>query len=106
GRCVVMVHQQVSLGVDIGCDVMRHLTGVVAQSDPAVEGYRTEPDRTAIRSLVKRLPESDVVPPVRALALGLLERELFLLSFIVKRTDRRVVVWPVKHHTADDLHAR
>src|SRR5262249_39060609 len=52
------------------------------------------------------LPEPDVVPPVRAPAVGFLERELLLFSFVIERTDGRVMVGPVKHHAADDLDAR
>src|SRR5689334_10752728 len=99
------MHQQVSLGIDVGRNVMRHLPRIVAQPDAAVEGYRTEPDRATVGSLIQHLPEPDVVPAVRAGALGFLEGELFLPSLVIKRTDGCVVVGPVKHHAANDLDA-
>src|SRR5438445_5199036 len=43
--------------------------------------------------------------PVSALASRLFERELLLFSLVIQRADGRVVVWPVKHHAADDLDA-
>src|SRR5450631_2342474 len=43
---------------------------------------------------------------VGASAIRLFESELFLFSIIVERTDRRIVVWPVKHHAAHDLDTR
>src|SRR5262245_57393182 len=73
-----IAHQPVTLGIDVGRDVMGHLPRVVTQAYPAVEGCRTQPDRSAVRSLVEHLPEPDVVPPVRTLALRLLEGELLL----------------------------
>src|SRR6516164_1769726 len=37
-RFAQIVHQQVTLGIDVGRDVMGYLPRVVAQADPAVEG--------------------------------------------------------------------
>src|SRR5262249_29871046 len=101
-----IAHQEITLSINIGRNVMGDLPRVVAQAYPAVEGHRTEPHRTTVRSLVEHLPEADVVPPVRTRAVRLLERELFFFSFIVERTDRRVVIWPVKHNAPNDLDTR
>jgi len=54
--------QQVAFRIDIGADVMGDLPGVVAQADPAVERNRTEPNRSAVLSLVQDEPKADVVP--------------------------------------------
>jgi hypothetical protein len=104
-RITQISHQQVALGVDIGCNVVGHLPGVVAQSDPAVERYRAEPDRTTVSPLVQNLPESDMMSSVGASAVGLLERELLLFPLVVERADGRIMVWPVKHDAANDLDA-
>jgi hypothetical protein len=61
---------------------------------------------SAKRLLQHYLPKADVVPPVRTFAIGLLERELFLFALVVKWTDRRIVVWPVERHAADDVNTR
>src|SRR4029077_766880 len=50
-------------------------------------------------------PEADVMSLVGASAVRLFERELFLLAHVIERADRRIVVWPVKHHAADNLNA-
>src|SRR4029077_4627223 len=50
-------------------------------------------------------PEADVMSLVGASAVRLFERELFLLAHVIERADRRIMVWSVKHHAADDLSA-
>src|SRR4030088_1406302 len=82
--------------------MMGDLSCVVAQANPAVERDRPEPDRSAVGSFFKNQPQTDVVPLVGAPAIRLLESELLLFALIIKRADRRIVVWPVKHHAADD----
>jgi hypothetical protein len=79
-RFAQIAHHPVTLGIDVRHEVMGHLPRVVAQAYPAVEGYRAQRDRSAVRSLVKHLPKADVVPSVRTLALRLLEGELFFFS--------------------------
>src|SRR5260370_42370734 len=82
------------------------LSGVGAQTYPTIERDRAEPDRPAICSSFRDQPQADVVSLVRALAIRLLESELFLFPLIIERADRRIVVWPVKHHATDDLDTR
>jgi hypothetical protein len=33
------MHQEITLGIDVWRDVMGDLTSVMAQADPAIEGY-------------------------------------------------------------------
>src|ERR1700750_1769380 len=61
-----------------------------------------EPDRTAVSTFLERQPETDVMPPVGALAVRLFERELFFFSLEIKRADRRIMVRPVPPHAAND----
>src|ERR1700730_16955362 len=84
---------------------MSDLPRVMAQSDPSIERYRAKPDRTAIRSSVKDHPQADVMSLICASAVRLFESKLFLFSVIVERTDRRIMVGPVKYDAADDVDA-
>jgi hypothetical protein len=43
---------------------------------------------------------------VGAPSIRFLESKLLLLPVVIKGADRRIVVWPVKRHTADDLDTR
>src|SRR3982075_4557853 len=86
--------------------MMGDLSCCGAQASPAVEVDRTEPDRSAVVSFFKNQPQTDVVPLVGAPAIRLLESELLLFALIIKRADRRIVVWPGKHHAADALDTR
>ena len=42
------MHQQIALGIDVGSNMMRDLTRIVAKAHAAVKRDRAEPDRTAI----------------------------------------------------------
>src|SRR6202043_3883417 len=98
-------HQEVAFGIDVWPNVMGNLPGVMAQADPTIERYRAKPDRTAIRSFFKDHPQADVMSLICASAVRLFERKLFLFSVIVERTDRRIMVGPVKYDAADDVDA-
>src|SRR4051812_12371206 len=84
---------------------MGDLSGIVAQADPTVERDRPEPDRTAVRSLFENLPKTHVVSLVRALAIRLLESELFFFALIIERADGSIAIRPVQDHATDDLNA-
>src|SRR5664279_219556 len=43
---------------------------------------------------------------VGAPSIWFLESELLLLAVVIEGTNGRIVVWPVKRHTADDLDTR
>src|ERR1700737_2127230 len=84
---------------------MSDLPRVMPQAAPSIERYRAKPDRTAIRSSVKDHPQADVMSLIWASAVRLFDGKLFLFSVIVERTDRRIMVGPVKHDAADDVDA-
>jgi hypothetical protein len=43
---------------------------------------------------------------IEAPAIRFFESKLLLVSFIIERADGRIVIWPVKHHAADDVDTR
>src|SRR5450755_1714153 len=86
--------------------MMGDLTRIVAKAYAAVKRDRAEPDRTAIGPFFKDQPKPDMMSLVGAPSVRFLESELLLLPVVIKGADRRIVVWPVKRHTADDLDTR
>src|SRR5512143_281011 len=54
-------HEAVTLGVDVGSNVMGHLSGRVAEPDTSVVGRRAEPGLPPLIELVPQ-PEADMVP--------------------------------------------
>src|SRR5260370_38749933 len=91
--------------MDVWSFAISDLPRVMAQAVPTIDLYRAEPDRRAIRSFFKHQPQADVMSLICASAIRLFEGKLFLFSVIVERTDRRIVVGPVKHDAADDVDA-
>src|SRR5579884_188791 len=75
-----VVEEVVALGVDVGADVVRHLSRGVAQADRAVIRRRADPHRAAVRRGDAGAPEADVVAPPRVAADGLLECQVFLAA--------------------------
>ena len=55
--------------------MMGDLPGVVTEAYSAIIGDGPEPDRTAVSTFLERQPETDVMPPVGALAIRFFERE-------------------------------
>src|SRR5690348_5563970 len=66
--CVEVADQEVAFGIDVGTYVMGDRARVVAEADAAIEAGGTQPERAAIVSDRIRLPETDVVAPVGAVA--------------------------------------
>src|SRR5215471_6428688 len=64
--------ESVPLRIQIWTDVMRHLSGRVAQTDSLIEGDGTKPNLLAVMKPVPA-PESDVMPLTRAVSNRLLE---------------------------------
>lgn len=62
---------QVSLCVDIRADMMRDLTGIVAEADTSIKTCRAEPVRAMIWAGLFGQPETNVVAFVGAFADGL-----------------------------------
>jgi hypothetical protein len=52
-RVAQITHQLIALGIDVGPDMTGDLPRVMAQTNPAVERDRAEPDRTAIGAFLK-----------------------------------------------------
>ena len=79
----------VTLGVDIGRDVVGYLAGRVADAHRLVIGGRADPDRTCGGIGNALPPEADVVAPARAVADGLLEGEVLLNGTPYRTADDR-----------------
>src|SRR5438132_6663969 len=60
-RALQVVHQRVTLGVDVGPDVVRDLPRGVAHADATVEGRRADPHGPPAVGREIRAPEADVV---------------------------------------------
>ena len=58
--------QPVAFLIDIGRYLVGYLAGVAAQGDPAVKACGSEPDRPAVNSALKDLPQPDVLAAVCA----------------------------------------
>src|ERR1700744_4527659 len=84
---------------------MGDLAGVVAQPNAPIIGRSSKPDRTPVGAFVQHLPETDVMPPVGAPAVGLFECELLLLALVVEGVDRCAVMGPVQYHAPGDRNA-
>src|SRR5271156_3654682 len=98
--------EQVSVGVDVGPDMVSDASVLVTEADAAIEGRRPEPDRPTLFAAVEHLPEADMVTPVGASAGRFLECKILPLALTVERTHRRFVIRPVEHDAPDNLDAR
>ena len=105
-RHAQIMHQKITFGVNIWSNVMCDLPCVVTEANSPIECNRAEPDRATIRAFFKDLPQPNMMPPVGALAVRLFESQLLLLTLVVERTDRRVVVRPIEHYATDDFDTR
>src|SRR5258708_24186526 len=100
------MHQEILLGLYMWSGVVCDLPRGVTKPPPRIDCDGPEPDRTTNRSFFKDLPQPNMMPPIGALAVRFFEGQLLLFSLVIERTDRCVVVWPIKHHATDDFDTR
>src|ERR1022692_4279091 len=77
GRLLQFRNDPIALGVNVRADMRGHLARRVAQTNPFIERCGAEPHRSAVCEPVP-VPESDVMPPARAVADRLLEGKVLL----------------------------
>ena len=94
----------VALRIDIGTDVMRDLSGGVAEPHPFVERRRTEPGAPSVIQRVAT-PEADMVPVARATADRLFECQILLAAEQEQVAHRRFVIGPAQYGGGHDSHA-
>src|SRR5260370_5862336 len=82
-----VARELLSLGVDIGIDVMGDGAGIVADADASIEGRIAEPDRPLFLALIQHLPEPDMMAALGAVAIGLFERQILVATEIMKAAD-------------------
>jgi hypothetical protein len=107
-RLLDFVRDAIPLGVDIRSDVMRHLSGCVAQAHAFVECRRAQPEWAAIFPFFGA-PKSHVMPLTRAVTDRLLESQILLAAEKIKSAYRRFVVRAAEngiHHDADTASER
>src|SRR5687767_3186282 len=51
----------ITLGIDIRCDVMRYLTGILTESHALVEGCGTEPHGPLFYARIEHLPQTNMM---------------------------------------------
>ena len=93
-RLLQFVRDAVALRVHVGTDVMRSLSGCVAEAYPLVERCSTDPGGPALVQSVSP-PEAHMVPLTRTAADGLLEGKVLFAAKQKQVAHWRIVVGPV-----------
>ena len=89
-------------GIDGGRDVVRDLARGVAQAHAIVEGCGPDPERPAGLVQLVAAPETDMMPPPRIDADGLLEGQVLLAPEEEKAAHRGVVIGPMEDRSGRD----
>jgi hypothetical protein len=92
----------IALGVHVGGDVVRDLTGGVAEADSLVVGCRSDPHGPAVGIDFFRAPKADVMALARIAADGLLKSKILLAPPQVQVADRGIGIRALQHRSHGD----